>query len=36
MTTASTYPGLISLIWAGSQLQLLDQRLLPERPSICR
>ncbi|PLT47093.1 Methylthioribose-1-phosphate isomerase [Paenibacillus pasadenensis] len=30
MTTASTYPGLISLIWAGSQLQLLDQRLLPE------
>ncbi|OXM17402.1 S-methyl-5-thioribose-1-phosphate isomerase [Paenibacillus herberti] len=28
--TNSTYPGLISLIWAGNQLQLLDQRLLPE------
>ncbi|KKC47391.1 MULTISPECIES: S-methyl-5-thioribose-1-phosphate isomerase [Paenibacillus] len=28
--SAAAYPGLQSLIWAGSQLQLLDQRLLPE------
>ncbi|MCM3748049.1 S-methyl-5-thioribose-1-phosphate isomerase [Paenibacillus pasadenensis] len=28
--STTAYPGLISLIWAENQLQLLDQRLLPE------
>ncbi|WP_308638650.1 S-methyl-5-thioribose-1-phosphate isomerase [Paenibacillus silvisoli] len=30
METTSSYKGLQSVIWAGSQLDLLDQRLLPE------
>ncbi|MFC4809252.1 S-methyl-5-thioribose-1-phosphate isomerase [Paenibacillus sp. GCM10023250] len=30
MTESTTYQGLQSVIWSGSQLDLLDQRLLPE------
>ncbi|MWC26936.1 S-methyl-5-thioribose-1-phosphate isomerase [Paenibacillus sp. MMS18-CY102] len=30
MTTASEHAGLLSVIWAGTHLDLLDQRLLPE------